>query len=55
MSSTLEGTLRFVAVMLIMILPALATYLNRARLRASANREPNSAKTPREPADRSTD
>jgi hypothetical protein len=51
MSSTLEGTLRFVAVMLIMILPALATYLNRARMTAGAKREPNSPKTPCDPAD----
>jgi hypothetical protein len=51
MSSTMEGTLRFIALMLIMILPALAIYLNRARMAAGANRDPNSPKIPCDPAD----
>jgi hypothetical protein len=51
MSSTLEGTLRFMALMLIMILPALAIYLNRARMAAGANHDSNSPKTPCDPTD----
>jgi hypothetical protein len=52
MSSTLEGTLRFIAVMLILILPGLAVYLNRSLLNIGVRRDPASPKTPRAPADR---
>jgi hypothetical protein len=53
MSSTLEGTLRFLAVTLILILPALATYLNQARSGGGTRRDEPSAKTPTDAADRS--
>jgi hypothetical protein len=43
MSSTLEGMLRFIAVMLTVILPALATYLNPARLGGDVRPDLNSA------------